>query len=480
MRKEKDFIGEVDIPQQALYGVHAVRARENFPDKTPFQQSWYEAVGLVKAACYKTCRKFQQAVDQRYPDKELSIRKIPYSTLDAMEQSAYEVAEGKHFMHFIVPAVNGGAGTSINLNVDEIIANAALQKLGKHPGDYDSVHPIEDANIFQSTNDVIPTALRVAAMKHLITLEKCINDMRFRMEQLEADYRNTVRVAYTQMQEAVPSSYGKLFSAYSDTLSRDWWRISKCSERIKVVNLGGSAIGTGMTVPRFFIMEVVPELQRITGLPVTRGENLSDATQNMDAFVEVHGILKAHAVNLEKMAADLRLLSSDLVAHQEVQIPKKQVGSSIMPSKVNPVISEFVISAAHKIYSNDMLISNLSGQGVLDLNAYIPTIGHALLDSLQLLISMNDTLLKNMLDGLSVNKQMSVEKLNHSPSVTTALVPFVGYNTAAELAKLMRMEKMDIYAANRQLQVMEEEKLKEVLKPQNLLKLGFSIKEIVA
>ena len=199
------------------------------------------------------------------------------------------------------------------------------------------------------------------------------------------------------MQEAVPSTFGRLFSSYSDALSRDWWRVSKCLERIKVVNLGGSAIGTSVAVPKYFVSEVVARLQQLSGLPVTRGENLSDATSNLDPFVEVHGILKAHAVNLEKMVSDLRLLASDVYGTHSLTIPKKQVGSSIMPGKVNPVIPEYVISCAHRVYSNDQLIAGLSAQGCLELNAYLPVIGHAMLESLKLLISADNTAAAHLL-----------------------------------------------------------------------------------
>ena len=239
------------------------------------------------------------------------------------------------------------------MNINEIITNRALEKLDHTPGSYHVADPVEAANIFQSTNDVVPTALRIAAMQLLNTLEEAINDLRLDTEAAEKSYRNALRIGYTQMQQAVPTTYGRLFSTYCDALSRDWWRISKCLERIKVVNLGGSAIGTSIAVPRYFTVEVVKTLQQISGLPLTRGENLSDATSNLDPLVEVHGILKAHAVNLEKMVNDLRLLASDLHESHEVQLPKKQVGSSIMPGKVNPVIPEFVVSAAHKVYGND-------------------------------------------------------------------------------------------------------------------------------
>ena len=279
------------------------------------------------------------------------------SRLTHLIHAASEVAEGDHFRSFIVPAVSGGAGTSINMNVNEIIANVALKKMGEVPGNYRFMDPVEDANIYQSTNDVIPTSLKVAVMFLLQELEKAINELRFSMEQLEVSHQNDLRIGYTQMQEAVPSSFGKLFSTYSEALSRDWWRVSKCFERIKTVNLGGSAIGTGMAVPRFFIMAAVGHLQQLTGLPVARSENLADATSNLDSYVEVHATLKAHAVNLEKMVSDMRLMASDLVtphaASPLLALPQCQTGSSIMPAKVNPVIPEFVISAAHKIYANE-------------------------------------------------------------------------------------------------------------------------------
>jgi len=221
-----------------------------------------------------------------------------------------------------------------------------------------------------------------------------INLLRKEVETVESKTRNTIRRGYTQMQEAVPTSYDKLFSSFNNALSRDWWRVSKCFERIKEVNLGGGAVGTGLSIPRFFILQAVPALQKLTGLPVTRGENLPDTTSNLDSIVEVHAILNAHAVNLEKISSDIRLLASDLFKHRSIKLPEKQVGSSIMPGKINPVIPEFVISAAHKVYVNNQLITQLAGQGTLELNAYIPVIGHAMLESLKLLIAANKTLAK--------------------------------------------------------------------------------------
>jgi len=479
MRREKDFLGEKELDDSVLYGIHSVRARGNFPDATPFHEEWYRAMALTKRACYLTAAAFFSEAGKQYDLKKLNIRVVSSDTLDSLAAAAAECEEGKYFDAFIVPAISGGAGTSINMNVNEIIANRALQLTGRKPGDYDHIDPIEDANIFQSTNDVVPTALRVASMRLLLELEEVINALRSAVEGLEKRYRNTLRTAYTQMQEAVPSTFGRLFSSYSDALARDWWRVSKCLERIKVVNLGGSATGTSITVPKYFVTEVVPRLQQLSGLPVTRGENLSDATSNLDPFVEVHGIIKAHAVTMEKMVSDLRLLASDLHGTHALKIPGKQTGSSIMPGKVNPVITEFVVSCAHRVYSNDQLVAGLSAQGCLELNAYLPAIGHALLESLKLLIAAGRSAAVNMLGEIEIDPGASEASVLSSPSVTTALLPLIGYGKAAEMAALMKKEKIDIFEANERLGYVEREKLKELLRPENMMQGGYRLKDFI-
>jgi aspartate ammonia-lyase len=476
-RIEKDSLGEKQIPSDALYGIHSIRARDNFPGNSPFPVEWYKAVGITKLACYNTYRKFRNAAEEKF-GKDLNFKTIDDKKLDVLSAAAQEVSAGDHFDQFIVPSVQGGAGTSINMNINEIIANVALLKTGHKCGEYTLIDPLEHANIYQSTNDVIPTALTVAVIKLLQILEEKINLLRQEIEKLEKTNREKLRPGYTQMQAAVPSSFGILFSTYNDALSRDWWRVSKCSERIKQVNLGGGAIGTGLSLPRFFIMEVVPELRNLTGMPLSHSENLSDATSNLDKWVEIHATLKAHAVNFEKMASDLRLLASDLAGERTISLPDMQVGSSIMPGKINPVIPEFVISASHKIYSNDVLITSLSGQGTLELNAYIPVIGCTIIESIKLLISCNETLLNNLFNGILINESAGYEAVINSPSVTTALSPFIGYHKAADLAILMKNNRISIFEANKILKVIDETKLKSLLEPGNLLKLGFSLDDL--
>ena len=477
-RIEKDTLGEKQIPPDALYGIHALRAKENFPGNTPFPIEWYRAVGVTKQACYITYRKFRDAANKK-SDQIPHLNHISDDILEPLITAAGEVSEGLHFDQFIVPAVQGGAGTSINMNINEIITNSALLISGRKCGDYDIIDPLTHANIYQSTNDVIPTALTIAVMKLLHNLEENINILRQKAEKLEKANREKLRPGYTQMQEAVPSSFGLLFSTYNEALSRDWWRVSKCAERIKQVNLGGGATGTGLSLPRFFIMEVVPELRNLTGLPVAHSENLSDATSNLDKWVEIHATLKAHAVNLEKISSDLRLLASDVSGYRSVTLPERQIGSSIMPGKINPVIPEFVISASHKIYSNDVLISSLCAQGTLELNAYLPVIGYAIIESINLMISCDSSLLHNLFEDLAINEVSGYNAMILSPSATTALTPYIGYHKAAEIARLMKEKEIDIFQANRILKAIDESRLNTILQPGNLLKLGFSIEDLI-
>ncbi|HRZ49084.1 MAG TPA: lyase family protein, partial [Bacteroidales bacterium] len=409
-RIEQDYLGEMEVPSDALYGIHALRAKGNFPCNQPFNPAWYKAMGVVKKAAYLTYDAFRNAALEQVEFASFADRMMPADWIAALCDAAGEVAKGDHYAHCIVPAISGGAGTSINMNVNEIIANRARQILTGQGRGAPFPDPVEHANVYQSTNDVVPAALKIAAMRELETLEASINGLRFAIEAKEKEYRDALRVGYTQMQAAVPSSFGILFSTFSDALSRDWWRVSKSFERIKVVNLGGGAIGTGMAVPRFFIMEVVNTLRELTGLPVARAENLPDNTANLDALVEVHAVMKALAVNLEKMAGDLRLLASDL-SHGGLSIPHRQVGSSIMPGKINPVIPEYVISISHRVYANDSTITSLSAQGCLELNAYLPIIGDALLNSLQLLQGACNTLRANLVEGITINVADSENQL---------------------------------------------------------------------
>ncbi|MBF0315192.1 MAG: aspartate ammonia-lyase [Oligoflexia bacterium] len=479
-RVESDFIGSVEIDQHALYGINSFRARKNFPWARPFPLDWYRSVGLVKHVYYKTYEKFMKKIYEKYGShKTLPFRVMAEKEVWALLQASWEVWQGEHFEHFIVPAISGGAGTSINMNVNEIIANRTLRILGRACGDYGIIDPLENCNIFQSTNDVVPTALRIAILLQLKNLEQEVQLLRQEIEAKEKEYRYTLRMGATEWQEAVPTTFGRLFSTYQEAFSRDWWRISKCFERLKVCNLGGSAIGTAVGVPRFFVFEAINFLQTFLPFPLARAENLQDATANLDALVESHAILKAYAVNIEKMASDLRLLSSDLYYEHTLKIAPCQLGSSIMPTKVNPVISEYAISLAHKIYANDQLITALCAQGSLDLNPYLPSIGVAFIESLEVLIAISRSLRENLIPTLVISKEKSDSNILLRPTIVTLVVPYIGHKKASVLAKEMKDKKVDIITANRTLNLIPEEKLQNILKSENILKLGFSVEEIL-
>ncbi len=477
-RIERDGIGEVEVPAEALYGIHALRAHQNFPGAQAFPIAWYQAMGMVKLAYYQSITAFKSALAKEYSHKEWAFRIPSTAVISALTEAAQEMIQGAHFIAFIVPAVQGGAGTSINMNVNEILANRALTIMGHPVGNYEYCDPIIDANAFQSTNDTVPTALRLAAMQALDRLEAKVNQLRKAFENKENTYRQLVRIGYTQYQEAVPSSYGKLFGGYCEALSRDWWRISKGKERIKVVNLGGSAIGTGLTVPRFVIMDVVERLRGISNYPLAKAENLPDATANQDDLVELHGLLKTLAINLNKIAGDLRLLASDVSAVKGFQLPARQAGSSIMPGKVNPVIPEFVISSAQQVLANDVLINNLAAQGSLELNPYVPQIGVSLLGSIELLVNATQSLAENCVDGLTISAEKTYDQLIHSSVLTTALVPYIGYHKAADLARKMKEDQYSIFEANAILKYIDPSRLAELMQPEQLLQLGFSVKDL--
>jgi len=295
-RKERDLLGERDVPKVAVWGIHTLRAIENFPlAGRRVAPALIHAYGLVKQACARSNRELGH----------LSAAKG-----QAIETAAAEMAEGKLDQHILVDALAGGAGTSLNMNVNEVLANCALGLLGRPYGDYATVDPLDDVNMHQSTNDTYPTALKVAAIAGLRSLEKAVVELQEAFQAKERELGGVVKVGRTELQDAVLTTLGREMGAYAEAFTRDRWRIYKCEERLRVVNLGGTAIGTGLGAPRAYIFHVVDVLRELSGFGLARAENLVEATQNADAFVEVSGILRTLAANLLKISGDLRLLSS--------------------------------------------------------------------------------------------------------------------------------------------------------------------------
>ncbi|BEV71403.1 aspartate ammonia-lyase [Paludibacterium sp. THUN1379] len=460
LRLESDSLGQVELPQDAWYGAHTARARDNFLlSGQGVAPELVSAFARVKIACART---------------NAALGYLPAELAEAIVCAAREMAAGEFASSMVVDALQGGAGTSLNMNVNEVLANRAEELLGGQRGQYRLVHPIDHVNLHQSTNDTYPTALKVAAIGLLRQLHIDISELQMAFQRKEGEFAHVVKIGRTQLQDACPMSMAASFSAWAEGLSRDRWRVSKCEERLRVVNLGGTAIGTGITAPREYIFAVTERLREETGFGLARAENLVDATQNADVFVEVSGILKAHAVNLLKCSSDLRLLASGPRAGLgELRLPPMQVGSSIMPGKVNPVICEAVAQAAMQVIANDAAITMAAQSGQLELNAFLPLVAHALLGSLTLLCRANRMFRLRCVEGIEVNEAACREHVAQSLSTVTALVPLIGYEAAAGLAKQALAQGCTIAELVRAEGRLSEAALAEALSPAAMTALGF-------
>jgi aspartate ammonia-lyase len=421
-RKERDLLGEREVPALALWGIHTLRAVENFPlSGRRAAPALVHAYGLVKQACGRTNRELGS----------LAVREA-----GAIEAAAAEMAEGKLDEHMLVDALQGGAGTSLNMNVNEVLANRALLLLGRGPGDYAVIDPLDHVNLHQSTNDTYPTALKVAAIGGLRALEKAVVELQEAFQSKERELADVVKVGRTEMQDAVLTTLGREMGAYAEAFTRDRWRIYKCEERLRVVNLGGTAIGTGLGAPRAYIFRVVDVLREITGFGLARAENLVEATQNADVFVEVSGMLKACASSLWKVCSDLRLLSSGPSAGLgEIRLPPRQAGSSIMPGKVNPVVPEAVTQAAIKVLANDQAITLAASSGSLELNPFLPLVADALLGSLGLLTAACRLLARECVSGITADVEQCQSHVHGGTAALTALVERIGHAASNDLAR---------------------------------------------
>lgn len=461
MRRECDSLGELEVPAGAYYGIHTQRAVNNFPfSGYTVPAPFLVAFAQVKQACATT------NAAQGHLDRQVS---------EAIIEACKELATGTLSDHIIVDAFQGGAGTSTNMNVNEVIANRAEEILGGTLGEYARVHPIRHVNMHQSTNDVYPTALKVAVLSLLTELEKDVSKLQEILQAKEGEFRDVVKVGRTELTDAVPMTLGMTFGAFADGVARDRWRIFKSRERIKKVNLGGTAIGTGLGAPRDYVLKVTETLRHICGLPVSRAENLVDATQNMDSFVEVSGMLKAYAANLMKMSSDLRLLASGpATGLGEITLPPLQAGSSIMAGKINPVMPEAVTQVALKVMGNDQTIALSAGMGQLELNQLMPLLAHTLLESLTLLLNATNGLTRDCIPGITANADRCRSHVELSRALATVLVPVLGYDRVEALLA-------DAEASGRSIRneiihqgIASTEVVDGLLSPKRLCKLGYT------
>jgi aspartate ammonia-lyase len=459
MRKEHDLLGTRDVPENALHGIYTERALENFSlSRRPVNPALIHAYGAVKLACART-------------NHELGWWKE--AKAQAIESACLEMMEGRLDSAIVVDALQGGAGTSTNMNANEVLANRALQILGKSPGDYQTVSPLDDINLHQSTNDTYPTSLKVAAIQSLRSLQAEVISLLEEFQRKEQKFARVVKVGRTQLQDAVLITLGREMGAYAEAFARDRWRIYKCEERLRIVNLGGTAIGTGLSAPREYIFRVVDNLRDITRLGLARAENLVECTQNTDVFVEVSGILKACATNLLKVATDFRLMSSGPdAAIGEIRLPARQAGSSIMPGKVNPVIPEAVSQAALMVMSNDQALTLACAMGNFELNAFMPLIADTLLTNLDLLRNACRIFRSHCVEGVEADEERCRAHVEGATASATALVESIGYEKAQAIANRAKSEKKSIRKAVIEQGLLSAEQFDQIVSPENVTRLG--------
>lgn len=415
------MLGAMEVPADAYYGIHTLRAHENFNlSGIRLHPELIRALADVKKACALA---------------NLRTGHLGRHIADAIAESCDEIASGRLHDQFITDVFQGGAGTSANMNANEVIANRAIEILGGKKGDYSIVHPLDHVNLAQSTNDVFPTAVKLAAIRLLIPASKATSELQRALQEKENEFAAVLKTGRTEMQDAVPITLGQEFAAWAQAVQRDWWRLYKVEERLRQVNLGGTAIGTGLNADQKYVYIVVDILREITNVPLARAENMIDVTQNADVFVEVSGLIKAAAVNFAKIASDLRILSSGpKTGIGEIKLPPLQAGSSIMPGKVNPVVTEAVSQAAFQIMANDQAITLAAMSGQLELNAFLPMLSHNLFQSLQLLQNSALLLANKCVRGIEANSERCRALVEGSFAMLTALSPHVGYEAASELA----------------------------------------------
>jgi aspartate ammonia-lyase len=457
VRTERDFLGDRAIPAAAYWGVHTARALENFPiTGTPIGvlDDLVRALAFVKKAAARA-------------NAELGV--IESAQADAIGKACDDLIRGEFHDQFVVDVIQGGAGTSTNMNANEVIANRALEHLGEPKGRYEVLHPNDHVNASQSTNDVYPTALRVAAWHSIGRLLGSMAELRGAFERKAEEFAHVLKIGRTQLQDAVPMTLGQEFSTYAVMIGEDEHRLAEALSLIAEVNLGATAIGTGINAPAGYAELVVPLLAEISGVPVVRAPNLVEATQDTGAFVQLSGVLKRVACKLSKTCNDLRLLSSGPQAgFGDIRLPARQAGSSIMPGKVNPVIPEVMNQVAFEVIGNDMTITMASEAGQLQLNAFEPIMGWSLFKSVRHLTRACRTLQVHCVEGIQPNHVLLQHRVAESVTLVTALNPIIGYEKAALIAKTALATGGVIADVAESLGIMSAAEMQALLVPEKL------------
>ena len=465
-RVERDSIGEMNIPVDAYYGVQSQRALENFLiSGYTLRPEMINSLAEVKKACAIANFKAGQMTED---------------VCKAICQACDEIIDGKLHDEFIVDPIQGSAGTSINMNANEVIANRAIEILGGTKGDYTMVHPNDHVNYGQSTNDVIPTAGKITTIKLGNYLLYELDALYDALMEKAAEFDGVIKMGRTQLQDAVPIRLGQEFHAYATAVKRTAANIGKVLEDLKYVNMGGTAIGTGINADEYFFKIITDELSKVTGLELHQAEDTIDGTQHIDCFPAVSGAVRTCAVALSKMCNDLRLLSSGpRCGFGEINLPAKQNGSSIMPGKVNPVIPEVVNQAAFLCIGNDVTISMAAEAGQMELNAFEPITFYCLFNSMEILTNAIHTLIVNCINGITANKEHCEDLVHNSVGIITTLVPHIGYQHAADIAKKAIKTGAPVKDLILAEKLLTEDEINIILDPWNMTKPGISGKELL-
>ncbi|MBL8439388.1 MAG: aspartate ammonia-lyase [Zoogloeaceae bacterium] len=456
-RLEHDLLGDRAVPATAYYGVHTLRALENF-----------DITGVSIAAYPDLVRALAQ-IKLAAAQANQALGLLDAKRAEAIVAACREVISGALHQHFVVDVIQGGAGTSTNMNANEVIANRALELLGNARGEYSVLHPNEHVNMSQSTNDVYPTALKLATYVGIFRLVGAMAHLRAAFERKAVEFADVLKMGRTQLQDAVPMTLGQEFSTYATMLGEDEERLKEAALLIREINLGATAIGTGINAHPDYAGLVCRRLVEVSGIPVVTAPNLIEATQDCGAFVQLSGVLKRVASKLSKVCNDLRLLSSGPRAgFGEINLPARQAGSSIMPGKVNPVIPEVVNQIAYEVIGNDLTVTFAAEAGQLQLNAFEPIIAHSLFKSVLHLSRGCTTLADYCVDGITANREALHASVERSIGIVTALNPYIGYANATDVAAEAHASGKGVAEIVLARGLMSAEALAEVLRPEVL------------
>lgn len=449
-REERDSLGARKMPKDVYYGLQTLRAAENFKiTGLKIHKEFIKSLAQVKKAAAITNRE---------------INLLDGNIEKAIIQACDEIISGMLHEQFIIDVIQGGAGTSLNMNANEVVANRAIELLGAEKGSYDIVHPNDHVNMGQSTNDIIPTAGKITVLKLISRAIDQLEKLYAALKQKSKEFDDIVKMGRTQLQDAVPIRLGQEFNAYSCVVKRDILRIRKAQRQLKTVNMGGTAIGTGINADLGYLNRIVDNLNKVTGMDMERASDLIDATQNVDCFVVVSSAIKTCAVDLSKIANDLRLMASGpKTGLAEIVLPPMQNGSSIMPGKVNPVIPEVVNQIAFNILGNDTTISIAAEAGQLELNAFLPVILFKLFESIETLTNGVNTFVENCIRGIKGNKQRCKDMVENSIGIITAICPHIGYKQATKIAHIAMDTKQSIIDTILKAGIMDETELNDML-----------------